>query len=181
MRFVSWFVVIGSIGWLLAYRLLPVLDAHALADIAPAAVTGTALLASSHLPGQSMQDFARAYTAAWNRHEPAAVAGFYAPDGWIAINGGAPYRGRAGVAEMAARFLHDFPDLELRFEGLETKGERVVYHWRFTGSHAQTGRRVNIEGSETWRLDGRGRIAESLGRYDADDYERQVRGAGESG
>lgn len=54
-----------------------------------------------------------AYTAAWNSGSPEAVASFYAEDGQIVINRGEPWRGRSGVAEMAAGFFADVPDLTL--------------------------------------------------------------------
>ncbi len=77
---------------------------------------------------------------------------------------------------MARGFLTAFPDLHLTMEALERSEQSVVYRWSFTGTHSETGNRVRISGSETWRLGDDGLIAESIGRYDPEDYERQVRG-----
>ena len=54
-------------------------------------------------------------------------------------------------------------------------GERVEYHWTFTGTSADTGQRVRIPGFEEWTLDPDGRIASSQGHYDEAEYERQLR------
>jgi uncharacterized protein (TIGR02246 family) len=62
---------------------------------------------------EQLRRVADADTAAWNSGSPQAVAEFFAPDGRIVINRGTPWEGRAGVAEMAAGFYADVPDLAL--------------------------------------------------------------------
>ena len=120
---------------------------------------------------------AEAYTNAWNTGSPDAVASFFAPDGTITINRGTAWRGRAGVAEMAAGFHADIPDLSLRCDGIRVAGDHVVYLWTFTGTHAGTGRRVSVSGWEEWDIDAAGKVSSSLGWYDAEDYARQTSGA----
>ena len=66
---------------------------------------------------------AEGYTAAWNTGSPDAVATFYASDGGIVINRGAPWAGRAGVAQMAAGFFADVPDLSLVCDGVRCAGD----------------------------------------------------------
>ena len=102
------------------------------------------------------------------------MAAFYATDGRITINEGAPYVGVAGLTEMAQGFLTEFPDLDLNMQSLEEEDGRFVYHWTFTGTHAETGHNVRISGSETWRFNDDGLIAESIGQFDTREYERQV-------
>lgn len=116
------------------------------------------------------------YTAAWNTGEPDAVAAYYAESGQIVINGGDPWEGRSGVAEMAAGFFADVPDLHLTCDGVRRAGNHVVYLWTFTGTHAGTGNPLDIAGWEEWDLDADGKVAASLGWFDADDYDRQVAG-----
>jgi uncharacterized protein (TIGR02246 family) len=119
---------------------------------------------------------AEAYTAAWNSGSAEAVAAFYAEDGDIVINRGAPWRGRAGVAEMAAGFFADVPDLNLVCDGVRAAGDHVAYLWTFTGHHAGTRRPLRITGWEEWDLDAEGKVKASRGWYDAEDYARQVAG-----
>ena len=117
---------------------------------------------------------AAAYTAAWNTGRPEAVAAFFAEDGAITINRGNPWPGREGVAQMAAGFFADVPDLCLTCDGLRLAGDHVVYLWTFKGTHADTGNPLTVTGWEEWDLDEEGRIRRSLGWFDADDYARQT-------
>ena len=87
---------------------------------------------------------ADAYTAAWNSGSPEAVAAFYAQDGRIVINRGEPWEGRARVAEMAAGFFADVPDLNLVCDKVRCAGDHVVYLWTFTGTHPTTRRRFLV-------------------------------------
>lgn len=122
------------------------------------------------------QTLADAYTAAWNTGSPEAVAAFFAEDGQIEINAGAPWPGRKGVAAMAAGFFADVPDLSLTCDGLRVAGAHVAYLWTFTGTHCGSGAPLKISGWEEWDLDAQGRIAASRGSFDAADYARQTAG-----
>lgn len=53
---------------------------------------------------KSVSKMAHDYTAAWNSKSAEAVASFFDEDGQIAINGGDPWKGRSGIAEMATGF-----------------------------------------------------------------------------
>jgi len=175
MRIVSWVVVVVSAGWLLAFNLGHSIGAS-LPTLSTDQVSGT--VAARAAPGTpaDLNEFATRYTAAWNSHDATRVASFYAPGGRMTINQGAAHVGTAGLTEMADGFLTDFPDLQLTMQAVEKAGDRVVYRWTFTGTHAQTGQPVRISGSETWRFGADGLISESVGHYDPEDYERQVRG-----
>jgi len=53
----------------------------------------------------------------------------------------------------------------------------VTYKWTLDGTNAGpggTGKRVRISGFEIWRIGDDGLVAESLGSFDAADYQRQV-------
>ena len=89
-------------------------------------------------------EFAAAYTAAWNTGRPEAVAAFFAAEGAITINDGVPWEGRDRVAQMAAGFYADIPDLNLVCDGLRTSGDHLVYLWTFTGTHAGTSKAVKV-------------------------------------
>jgi uncharacterized protein (TIGR02246 family) len=120
---------------------------------------------------------AQGYTAAWNTGSPTAVAGFYAAQGGIVINRGTLWTGHNGVAEMAAGFFADIPDLALVCDGVRCAGDHIIYLWTFTGTHAETNQRVSVAGWEEWDVDADFKITASRGWFDADDYARQVAGA----
>jgi len=122
---------------------------------------------------EQARSLAAAYTAAWNSGRPEAVAAFFADEGEIVINGGSPWRGRRAVAEMAAGFFADVPDLSLTCDAVRAAGRHVAYLWTFTGTHAGSGNRVRLSGWEEWDLDAAGAIAASRGWFDAEDYTRQ--------
>ena len=125
----------------------------------------------------NLNEFAARYTAAWCSHKAASVATFYAEKGSLAINGGAPAVGRPAIEAAAQSFMTAYPDLVVRFVRLESRGDRVLYHWTFLGTNAGpggTGNRVRISGYEDWKIGPDGLIADSNGRYDAQDWDRQV-------
>jgi ketosteroid isomerase-like protein len=95
------------------------------------------------------------YTAAWNSGSAAAVASFFAEDGEIVINRGEPWIGRARVADMAAGFFADVPDMALTCDEIRCAGSKV-------------------QGWEEWDLDGDLKIRSSRGWYDAEDHASQV-------
>jgi uncharacterized protein (TIGR02246 family) len=124
-----------------------------------------------------MRQVAGAYTAAWNSGSADAVAEFYAPDGRIVINRGNPWEGRTGVAQMAAGFFADVPDLTLVCDGMRIAGDHVAYLWTFTGTHAGSGNPLRVVGWEEWDVDLDLKVRSSCGWYDADDYARQTASA----
>jgi hypothetical protein len=135
-----------------------------------------------HTEGGSMNDsrlvdFATRYTAAWCSHDASRVAAFYSESGSLAINDEAPAVGREAVEAAAQSFMSAYPDLVVKFDRLEPKGSRVLYHWTFVGTNTGpggTGNQVRISGYEDWKIGPDGLIADSKGHYDAQDWERQV-------
>ena len=122
----------------------------------------------------SIESFARDYAAAWSSGDAAAVASFFAPGGTIVINRGDPIVGRAAVAEMAAGFYAEFPDLVVHLDHFRIAGSHVMFGWTLEGTHSETGKRVKVPGWEEWELDGDLKVATSRGWFDAADYDRQV-------
>lgn len=123
------------------------------------------------------QDFARRYTAAWCGQNPAGVAGFYSPDGSLAINGAPPAIGRTAIARSAQDFMTAFPDLVVVMDGLVADDDRLIYRWTLIGTNTGpggTGHRVRISGSERWRIGPDGLVAESQGQFDSAEYQRQL-------
>lgn len=142
---------------------------------------GQALLHSADPPvseaTNAMKRFAVRYAAAWCSQDPAQVAAFFADDGRLTINGGAPHVGRAGLTAAASSFMSAYPDMAVEMEGLDRRGDAYRFRWRFTGTNTGpggTGRPVRINGYEEWTIGADGLIAKSLGHYDAAEWNRQL-------
>ena len=130
-----------------------------------------------------LKEFATRYTAAWCRHDPAGVASFFAPNGSLQINGGAPNVGRAAIASAAQGFVTAFPDMVVAMDGLDVGPDgHAVYRWTLTGTNTGPGgggKRVRISGYEEWTIGADGLVAKSLGHFDEAEYRRQLEeGAG---
>jgi SnoaL-like polyketide cyclase len=124
-----------------------------------------------------LHEFARSYTDAWCSGNAASVAGHYAPDGSLTINGGPPSVGRDAITEAAQAFMTAFPDMQVLMDGLEPGERRTEYHWTLVGTNSGpggTGKSVRISGYEEWTL-ADGLIAASQGHFDEAEYERQLR------
>lgn len=124
-----------------------------------------------------LRNFATRYTAAWCSGNPDAVAAFFAPNGSLKINDGAPSIGRAAIVDAARGFMTAFPDMQVFFDDLKQNGPRVEYHWTLTGTNTGpggTGKKVRISGFESWKFSSDGLIEDSLGHFDAADYARQL-------
>jgi uncharacterized protein (TIGR02246 family) len=126
-----------------------------------------------------LQEFAVRYTAAWCSQNPARVAEFFAEDGSLKINDGAPSIGRAAITADAQSFMTALPDLVVAMDSVTLDGARAVYSWTLTGTNSGpsgTGNTVHISGYEEWAFGPDDLIAESRGHFDAAEYERQLRG-----
>lgn len=124
-------------------------------------------------------DFARRYTEAWCSQSPARVAAFFAADGSLAVNDAAPAVGRDAIAAVAHGFMTAFPDLQVLMDGVVEEGDRVLYRWTLVGTNTGpggSGRPVRISGFEEWQFSDEGLIAESLGHFDGEAYQRQLEG-----
>jgi hypothetical protein len=125
-----------------------------------------------------LQHFAQRYAHAWCSDDPARVAAFFSADGSLKVNDGVPAVGRRAIADVAQGFMTAFPDMIVSFDRLERKGERVHFHWTLMGTNTGpggSGKFVRISGYEDWRIGSDGLVAESLGHFDAAEYERQVK------
>lgn len=124
-----------------------------------------------------LRDFAKRYTCAWCSQNPEAVAAFFAPNGSLKINDAAPSVGRAALTETARSFMTAFPDLKISMNDLVLRGPRVEYHWTLEGTNTGpggTGHKVRISGYEEWKFGPDGLIKDSLGHFDATEYQRQL-------
>jgi uncharacterized protein (TIGR02246 family) len=123
--------------------------------------------------------FAQRYATAWCRQNPDSVAAFFAEDGSLTVNDGAPAVGRVAIAEIARGFMREFPDMVVTMDDVSHDSDSTKFHWTLTGTNtgpAGTGNRVRISGYEAWKIN-EGLIAESKGHFDSRDYELQLKRA----
>lgn len=131
---------------------------------------------------EELNNFATRYTAAWCSHQPAQVAAFFAEQGSLTINQGAPSVGRAAIAAAAQGFMSAFPDMVVIMDSIATTGSKIRYHWTLKGTNTGPGgtdRPVQISGYEEWTFGPDRLIARSLGHFDEAEYQRQLQGTAE--
>src|SRR5437016_5125672 len=122
--------------------------------------------------------FATRYAEAWCSQNPERVAALFAENGTLTVNDGPPAVGRAAIAEIAERFMRDFPDMVVTFDKLERQSNATAFHWTLTGTNTGlggTGKRVRISGYEIWHFDNNGLIRNSKGHFDSAEYQRQLK------
>ena len=121
--------------------------------------------------------FGRSYAQAWCSQRPDFVSLFYSENGSLTVNDGTPAVGRNEISKVAESFMSAFPDIIVSMDSLVTTTAGVEFHWTFTGTNTGpngTGKKVKISGCEIWQLDEKGLIKESKGRFDSEEYERQL-------
>ena len=126
---------------------------------------------------ETLRRFARDYTAAWCSMDPGRVAAHFALEGSLAINGGPPAVGRDAITATAQGFYAALPDMQVFMDDLVIDGDRIEYHWIFTGTNTGlggTGNAVRVVGYEEWTIHDGGLIAASSGHYDQAEYVRQL-------
>lgn len=126
----------------------------------------------------TLPEFGARYTEAWCSQDAARVAAFFAEDGSLTVNGGAPAAGRAAIAASAQGFMTAFPDLVVSMDSIDVEGDHVLYRWTLTGTNTGpggTGKAVRISGYEAWTIGADGLIATSLGHFDEVEYQRQLK------
>ena len=120
-----------------------------------------------------LEKLAANYAKAWSSRNPKAVGAFFTQDALISVNDSAP----KPIAEVAAAFMRDFPDMIVTFDKLETRPDGVAFHWTLIGTNTGpggSGQCVRISGYELWQINNRGLIEKSEGHFDAAEYARQL-------
>jgi uncharacterized protein (TIGR02246 family) len=126
---------------------------------------------------EKLRRFAEDYTAAWCSMDPSRVAAHFGPSGSLVINGGTPAVGRDAITATAKGFYTALPDMQVYLDDLVFDGDRIEYHWTFTGTNTGpggTGNAVRVVGYEEWAIGDDGLIAASSGHYDSAEYARQL-------
>ena len=76
-----------------------------------------------------LTDFAARYAAAWSSQHPDSLASFYADNGSLSVNAGAPSVGRAAIRATAEGFMTAFPDMLVVVDSVVGRGTHAVFHW----------------------------------------------------
>jgi steroid delta-isomerase-like uncharacterized protein len=131
-------------------------------------------------------EFAERYTAAWNSHDPDAVAACMAEDASFEDPSmTAPARGREEVAAFAVETFRGFPDVRVtptEPPTIDEDGRLAIAPWRMAGTNtgpidppgfAPTGRGFVVEGVGLWRFRG-GLLWRYRDVYDTADLARQL-------
>ena len=125
-----------------------------------------------------LTDFGTRYAAAWSSQNPAQLASFHAENGSLNVNGGPPSIGRAAITAKAQSFMTAFPDMVVKLDRMDHRGDHPLFRWIWTGTNTGpggTGKFVRIAGYEEWTMDPHGLIAKSEGHYDEAEYQRQLK------
>ena len=125
-----------------------------------------------------LNGFATRYTTAWNSEKAASVGKFFAEDGGTLSVNGAPAVGRKAIAAVAQGFMTGFPDMVLTMDALEIRSDQVIFRWTFVGTNTGpdgTGNDVHFSGYEKWTFGDDKLIARSMGHFDNDDYQNQLK------
>jgi hypothetical protein len=128
---------------------------------------------------EQLADFGKKYSAAWCSQKPETVAAFFAPNGSLKVNADPPAVGRDAITKVTQGFMTAFPDMVVAMDSLVTKPNGTEFHWTLTGTNSGpggTGNKVKVSGFELWYFDKDGLIQESIGSFDADDYNKQLKG-----
>lgn len=123
-------------------------------------------------------EFGKNYAKAWCSQKPDNVAEYFSDSGSLTVNKGTPAIGRVAISNVAKSFMTAFPDLIVVMDSLTTTSKGVEFHWTLTGTNTGpngTGKKVKVSGFEVWQLDDKGLIKQSLGSFNAEEYNRQIK------
>ncbi|HYP47181.1 MAG TPA: ester cyclase [Thermoleophilaceae bacterium] len=133
-----------------------------------------------------LREFAKSFKAAWNGHDPHAMAELVTDDViWADPALPQPARGVPAVQELMRSSYRAFPDLRFGEPDpplLTQSGEDALWAWWAKGTHrgpikppgfAPTGRPMQIEGIDHWTFRD-GRIARCRAYYDMNEVARQL-------
>ncbi|OBI15720.1 hypothetical protein A5712_27745 [Mycobacterium sp. E2327] len=124
-----------------------------------------------------VEDFFERWAKAWNEHDGDAVAELCADDliyDEPAL--GDTVHGRGAIRNFVTAMDTEFPDHKFSLEGLygEVGRPAVLVAWRFTGTHAATGRKVEFHGDDRLEFGEDGLISAYRCLYDNHAVLRQL-------
>ncbi|WP_329331716.1 ester cyclase [Streptomyces sp. NBC_00663] len=127
----------------------------------------------------AVEEFCARWEQAWNTHDGDAVAAMCAQD----LVYDEPALGRTvygpdSIRGFVAGMAQSFPDYSFTRTGLygEVTRRAVLVAWRFSGTHAGTGRRVEFHGDDRLELGEDGLITAYRCLYDNSFVVKQIKG-----
>lgn len=151
----------------------------------------TAAAAAAFLAGampafadDSPQGVVEAYLSAWNAHDSAKAAGYFADDvTYYDASVGTPVKGKEEAKKgVIDNFLTAVPDAVWSMKGAPVvQGDRVSFEWEFSGTNtgawadgtAATGKKFSFTGASMFSVKD-GRIATQSDYYDALGFYKQL-------
>ncbi|AZO09973.1 MULTISPECIES: ester cyclase [unclassified Mesorhizobium] len=149
-----------------------------------AAIAATLLAVAPSFAGETAQSVVEAYVAAWNAHDSAKAASYFADDvTYYDASVGKPVVGRdAAKTGVIDNFLKAVPDAVWTMKGRPmVDGDRVSFEWEFAGTNtgawadgtAATGKKFSFTGASMFQVKD-GKIATQSDYYDALGFYKQL-------
>jgi steroid delta-isomerase-like uncharacterized protein len=156
---------------------------HFLMTVAAAALT-LGVASQTSLAADSADAVVQAYVAAWNAHDSAKAAGFFADNVvYYDASVGKPIEGRdAAKTGVIDNFLTAVPDAVWTMKGEPVvQGDRVAFEWEFAGNNtgpwgdgtAATGKHFSFTGASVFSIED-GKIVAQSDYYDALGFYKQL-------
>ncbi len=93
-------------------------------------------------------DDLKKFLAAFNRHDPAAIAAYFTDDvTFVTVRKGKEVSGKAEVRAYFARMFEDMPDTRFSEDTHWVVGEHGCSEWRLTGTNPNTGA-IDVRGCD---------------------------------
>jgi len=149
-----------------------------------AAVAAALFVAAPSFAADTAQSVVEAYVAAWNAHDAAKAAGYFADDvTYYDASVGKPVKGKeAAKTGVIDNFLKAVPDAVWTMKGAPVvEGDRVSFEWEFAGTNtgawadgtAATGKKFSFTGASMFSIKD-GKIATQSDYYDALGFYKQL-------
>ena len=126
----------------------------------------------------ALEDLAKKWTDALNRHDPRAVAAYYTQD-CVVYDPiyPEPLKGRAAIEKDSADFFRAFPDIRIEIIDLFEKGDCAAAEIKMTGTNSgplatpmgevpATGKRIDLRGALVGRINAENLVVEERRYYD---------------
>ena len=150
---------------------------------AATAATTVLLSATPTFADDSAKAVVKAYVAAWNAHDAALAASYFADDvTYYDASVGKPAQGMAEAKAVIDGFLAAAPDAAWTIKGTPVaEGDRVSFEWEFTGTNTgdwhdgtkATGKKFAFTGASMFSIKD-GKIATQSDYYDALGFYKQL-------
>ncbi len=148
-----------------------------------AVAAAVSLAASPGFAADSADAVVKAYLEAWNAHDSAKAAGFFADNVvYYDASIGKPAEGMAAAKAVIDGFLTAVPDTKWAMKGAPVaQGDHVAFEWEFSGTNtgawgdgtAATGKKFSIAGASIFEVKD-GKIVKQSDYYDALGFYKQL-------